>query len=71
MAGRSSSSSGGGFVDSVSVGSAVSSRPSGGAPRRRGRSAIDDTEPGGPVTVTVIDRDEVPRMTLAGRFRVG
>ncbi len=63
--------SGGGFVDAISVGSAVSGRAGGGAPRRRGKLAVLDAEPGGPVTVTAIDRGEIPTMTGAGRFRVG
>lgn len=72
MARRSdSSSSGGGFVDQVSVASAHSMAAPSGAKPRRGRLAVDDRAEGGPVTVTVIDRDEIPRMTGKGRYRIG
>ena len=67
-----SSSSGGGFVSSVSVASVTSLSTGSGEPRRRrGRLAVDDSPADGPVTVKVIDRDEIPRMTGKGRFRIG
>jgi hypothetical protein len=71
---RHGGTSGGGFVDSVSmsVGEARTSPAPSGGRRRVRRLAVDDRDPTGPVTVTPMGRDDGdPRLTPRGRFKVG
>jgi len=70
MAGQPPGKSGGGFVDAVTVGCAGPARAVA-APRRKGRLAMLDDAGGGPITVTVIERDEISALTGVGRFRIG